>query len=89
MKEFGKFVYGLLVAVFAAFVVTKLWGWFIVPFFETKPLTIAYALGFSLIVSLYKGIKIDDKEKDLEHYVIITIIPPLALLFGWILQFFV
>jgi hypothetical protein len=40
------------VVIFEGWVLTKLWAWFLVPLLGLKPLTIAYAIGISLIVRL-------------------------------------
>lgn len=90
MKHFGLFVFAFLLLVFKSCIVTKLWGWFVVPFFEMKPLPIAYAIGFLLIISIVKGKvninkELDDKDIAVDIGVSLTV-PLVYLFFGWIIH---
>lgn len=76
-----------LYCIYNAWVLTILWGWFIVPL-GVKSLTIAHAYGFTLVTGLIlstRGIK-ENKDKGDWVSSIITwlILPAVALLFGWI-----
>jgi len=88
----GLIVFAIAWAVILnAIALTVLWEWFIVPFFSVSALTIPYAIGFALIVSIVvKDSKIEDKEsKGLAYVLGMAIMLPLlrvgfALLIGWI-----
>ena len=76
-----------LFAIYNAWVLTILWGWFIVPL-GVKALSIAHAYGFTLVTGLIlstRGIK-ENKGKDDWVSSIITwlLLPLVALFFGWI-----
>lgn len=71
-----------------AFVLLKLWAWFIVPLFGLPPLTIPYAIGISLIVgSFFLNTK---KQDDSNVFWVSAIVSPLITLFiGWIVHMFI
>ena len=76
-----------LFAIYNAWVLTILWGWFIVPL-GVKALSIAHAYGFTLVTGLIlsnRGIK-ENKGKDDWVSSIITwlLLPLVVLFFGWI-----
>lgn len=76
-----------LYCIYNAWVLTILWGWFIVPL-GVKSLSIAHAYGFTLVTGLIlsnRGIK-ENKGKDDWVSSIITwlLLPLVALFFGWI-----
>ena len=76
-------------------VLSIMWRWFIVPFFHLPELTIAYAVGISMVISLFKDkssvSQNNEKslsEKIISAFVYAFILPLLSLGFGWIvLQF--
>jgi hypothetical protein len=74
-----------------AFVITVLWGWFIVPQFAISQLGMINAIGLSLVVSLLTArlskVDSDDDErnKTLAGQIAVGIVAPaMALLYGWI-----
>lgn len=82
-------------AIWSGYVLTCLWGWFVVPTFALPPLTLAQAIGVSLIVGYLthqylpkqdkqeNGIKLDDIERAVDH----VIFPPaFALLAGLLVK---
>ena len=77
--------------VWSAYVLTILWGWFIVPQFGLEPLTIRFAIGLSLIITYltYKYDHYEDDRSAQERFYSqlgLAIIKPLfALFFGWII----
>lgn len=76
-----------LYCIYNAWVLTILWGWFIVPL-GIKSLSIAHAYGFTLVTGLIlsnRGIK-ENKGRDDWVSSIITwlLLPLVALFFGWI-----
>lgn len=77
-----------------AFVLIKLWGWFIVPFFGLPPLIIPVAIGLALIVS-FLAVPIntakseDDPSKVRGHIISGFLRPFVVLLFGWIASTFI
>ena len=86
-------VYGALAN---GFVLTKLWGWFIVPVFGLPQLSLPYAIGFAMIIGYLTRhdfkIKDDSEEKDVKTAwvkVIVSILYPwLALFLGWVVHLF-
>lgn len=85
-------IVGLIVGIFLfciynAWVLTILWGWFIVPL-GVKSLSVAHAYGFTLVTGLIlsnRGVK-ENKDKDDWVGSILTwlLLPLVALFFGWI-----
>lgn len=76
-----------LFAIYNAWVLSILWGWFIVPL-GVKSLSIAHAYGVTLVAGLFlstRGIK-ENKNQDDRISSLITwlILPLVALFFGWI-----
>jgi hypothetical protein len=73
-----------------AWILCKLWMWYIVPFFEFKPLTLPIAYGISLIVHFVQNIvPVKDKRKASEKIVTAIARPVLVLLFGWLGTLFI
>ncbi len=76
-------------------VLSVLWGWFVVPLFHLPELTIPYAIGISTVIGLFKKSTTDqnDKrefyEKLIEALIITFIAPLLTLGFGWIILQFI
>ena len=83
----GILTAGLLFAVYNAWVLSILWGWFIVPL-GVKSLSIAHAYGVTLVAGLFlstRGIKENKNQDDWISSLITWLILPLAaLFFGWI-----
>jgi len=81
-----------LIAILQGWVLTVLWGWFIVPTFRAPELSIAVAIGLTLIVGMFKDINIKNSEKSSEDRLveaIATVLTPFVFLFlGWIVQLF-
>jgi len=83
-----------LVAILQGWVLTVLWSWFIVPTFGLPELSIAVAIGLSLIVSMFRGYNNTTKNENLEKSeqvgkVIVLLFGPLFVLFlGWIVHLF-
>lgn len=46
------------------FVLLKLWGWFVVPTFGVKPLTLTQALGISLLIGFLTFHELPNREKE-------------------------
>lgn len=93
----GLAIFGLIALIPIAiilrgFVMTQLWHWFIVPVFSIGELSIPYAIGFSIIVSLFTtDLKRDDSTATDSATIIGTAIggPLFLLLFGWIVGLFI
>jgi len=80
-------------ALVRAFVLIKLWGWFMAPFmlqFMEKPPTLTYpiAIGFSLIVSMFYVNKTTKSEKPGQDFAIALLGPFTVLLMGYIVHLF-
>ena len=72
------------------FVITKLWVWFIVPFFGLQQISMAPAIGVALLVSLLTRQYVPNNEnKRLEPLVLAFLYPLITLLFGWIVTWFI
>lgn len=82
----------IIMAIIQGWVLTVLWDWFVVPTFNVSQLSIAVAIGISIIVSMFRGGYTTNKEQTLEQKigVVVGIIlsPFLSLLLGWIVHMF-
>ena len=86
----------VVVSILNGYVLSILWGWFIVPTFEAPELSVVAAIGISLVVSYlthqeneYKKEKDGlSAEKVVSAIATVTAKPLVVLLFGWILNFF-
>ena len=77
-------LFGLPASVLRAWVLTKLWAWFVVPASNYGPITIASAFGALLVLSLFREAKTDDKTL-LSDKIGISVIGSLMILsFGWL-----
>ena len=92
-------IINILALISYGFVLTKLWGWFIIPIFHLPVLTIVPAMGIMITICLFRpvfpAISIDMIEKKeildkvLLHYEITSFAYPWCTLFtGWIIKFF-
>lgn len=99
MKELLIFVVSLALTVVAtlweAFVITKLWAWFIVPFFGLAPISLAMAVGFSALFALfaYQYIPTNVSKENMESFLFEGLftkfwIALMALTIGWIATFY-
>ena len=81
----------------SGFVLTILWGWFVVPAFGLAPLSVPVAIGLSTIIGMYMKVKIDDeaaktsdeKAKEVITSIVVAAVKPAwLLLIGWIVTLF-
>tara|TARA_Y100000034_G_scaffold48390_1_gene59756 strand:+ start:7165 stop:7476 length:312 start_codon:yes stop_codon:yes gene_type:complete len=77
-------------------VLTYLWAWFVVPIFSVPELTIAQAMGLSLIIGMWtynpqatQQQEDEDKYKALARFVAICLRPFIVLFIGYIIKQFV
>jgi len=95
MKILFSTIIDMLSLWWAAFVLTILWGWFIVPFFDMNKLPVAYAMGLCVISMLMfsKIPKIDENTDTFDLYfnmIFSNAFKPLfALFIGWITTWFI
>jgi len=88
------FVIGLaafLVAVLLeGYVLSVLWGWFIVPVFSAPRLTVAYAIGLALLVGMltHRVRKPEDTPETPFFLAMSVINPVIFLVIGWIVKAF-
>jgi len=75
-----------LAVMWKGFVLSKLWGWFIVDKFELPALTIAQAIGLAIVVGMFTYTRSKDDEEWMP-YVIAFVGPLMSLFVGWIVQF--
>ena len=78
-------------AILRAFVLTKLWNWYAVPFFALPHMIMVFAYGIALIVSfLTASTQYRKSESGLAHAFATAFLSPLfCLLLGWIGTFFI
>ncbi len=81
-----------------SFVLVRLWGWFVVPFFQAKPLTIPVAFGLCFIVALVSGLRYGlwtdltllfgrEAADSPDLYLLqVLLLPAYILLMGWIVS---
>lgn len=76
------------------YVLSVLWTWFVVPTFGLPKLSIPVAIGISLVVSYLTHQRSDSSDDDKDNLLLkwvarLVLNPLVALLFGWIVHFFV
>ncbi|MCK9429320.1 MAG: hypothetical protein M0R17_04900 [Candidatus Omnitrophica bacterium] len=88
-KIFSVIISMIVVLMLRGFIITKLWAWFIVSLFNLPTLTIASALGISLVCDIIiprQSNKSDEIWSSLLSSVLLSL---LVLLFGWIIYLFI
>jgi len=79
-----------LMAIINAFVISTLWGWYIVPFFLSKPLPLSIAFGLSLLIGyMQSGLYRKDDRETKEKIIQAIVVPSVTLFFGWAGTFFI
>ena len=92
MKWLGYLTNTVLATIFNGYVMTILWGWFVVEKFSLPTLNIPEALGilliakFSTIVVNLADMDVDDRE--VKSATLQWLLPLMALLMGWIYTLF-
>jgi len=96
---FYRLVWDVLLLVFSAvskgYVLSVLWGWFIVPIFGAPALGVVPAIGLAVMLA-YLSYRAYGHQKDerswsdqfLERSVMSVVHPSFALCFGWIVHLF-
>ena len=97
MESFGKFMAVVLAMIISpiisGFVILKLWGWFVVPTFETQPLRLVEAIGLMYLINYLKA-KRDKEVQDkfwkefTANLIFVIVFAPFALFAGWIVSLF-
>lgn len=80
-----------LTSVLRGLVLTKLWAWYMVPYFGLPAIHISLAIGMYLIFQLLRGTDLiyQDHKQDTWNTLFLVIMHPLfALLIGWVAKFF-
>lgn len=82
--------FGFVAAIFHAFVVAKLWGWYAVPAFGFPHISLLTAYGMCILFAAVRGFKKTNVEISDESFAV-TILSPLAfsgmlLFIGWAVQ---
>jgi len=83
------FLYIYLVSIWEGWILKVLWGWYIVPQFNLKPLTVYEAIGISLIagvIQFKRYRKSNDTIHELKNLGFQFLSPFLSLIFGWIIH---
>lgn len=81
-------------ALWAGYVLSILWGWFIVPTFEARPLAVLPAIGVAMVVGYLtkqESATKDERstgEKFAYSFAFMFLHPLIALAFGWVLHSF-
>lgn len=83
------FLFIMAGGIFEAFVVTKLWGWFVVPTFGLPELSIAVAFGIGMLIALVTNhgnfTKIPGETTSMSKLIsYLWFRPAVLLLVGWI-----
>lgn len=88
-KLFGMLVYGLLI-IYDGWVISILWGWFVSSYFHLPPLSLAYAIGFMLIVTMFRSSFTSTREDlDIEKIMVEIFMPVFILVIGYLIHLFV
>ena len=92
---FGVFIIGAIIGVgsiWSGYVLSVLWGWFIVPTFQLPILTIPVAIGISLVTHMLcasSSSSSGDTSKDTATLAVgLFLVPLVALALGWIVRGF-
>lgn len=84
----GFFVAIPLGVMWKGFVLTKLWGWFIVSRFGLPPLSVAQAIGLAVVVGMFTHIRTKENEDEpWVPYAVMFLGPLISLFMGWIVKF--
>jgi hypothetical protein len=80
-----------LSAIWRGYVLSIIWGWFIVPTFGLPALSIPVAIGLSVVVGMLTShaTKTDGEKNALSAVLIAFFVPVFALLVGWIAKSFI
>jgi len=77
----------IALSILRGWVLSILWGWFIVPIFKAPPIGVAQAIAIAITVSLLAHQYVPSKEKNTWGPLIFgCLLPLMALLIGWILK---
>lgn len=83
-------------ALMNGWVLSVLWGWFVVPLFNVQPLSVATAIGLSLAIGMLvsRESSSSDEKKDLSDAIAGVVVRVVfaslfTLFFGWIVKLFV
>jgi hypothetical protein len=71
------------------FVISKLWLWFVVPYFGLEPLSIPLAIGLGMIVSFVSNPRKENDVKIRDTCLFSILLSLLTLLSGWIVHLFI
>ena len=82
----------VLGSVWRGYVLSVLWGWFVIPVFEAPRLTTVGAIGLSLIASFLtyqsNAAKKRDDDALIEALAVAAVVPAMALTMGWVVHLF-
>lgn len=102
-KSLTAVAFGCLIAILLtpfslllyAWVLSILWGWFIIPVFDVDPLSIPLAIGLSLVSGMFRSSPkpTNNESKDAVSlagwaFGVMFLQPLILLLFGWIVTWF-
>jgi hypothetical protein len=76
-----------VISLLNAFVLIKMWSWFIVPLFHLPTLNVPFAIGLALTIGLFKNGSATKEGK--AYWFLIFIGPFITLFFGWIIHMFI
>ena len=88
---FGAAAYMAAYSAISGWALVRLWNWFILPFFDVPTLSIAHAVGISLIVSFltYSPTEAKDgrtTEEKIGSIIAALLRPGLVVLIGYVVQ---
>jgi hypothetical protein len=70
----------LPLAIWQAFVLAKVWGWFAVPIFHIQPINLATAFSIALLLSIARPVSVPKKDASLKKSILSRIFQPAAIL---------
>ena len=88
-------IWMFLSAIFNGYVLSVMWGWFIVPTLGLSPITTVPAIGLALVVGYLTHHEIDCQPSERTNYekVVYAVVnsliyPAIALAIGWVVHLF-
>jgi len=88
-KAVAWVVFAIGAAIWRGYVLTILWGWFVVHAFGAQPLAIPLAIGLSMLVTFLTHSPQNPKDTDSAFIIGMAVFGPALVLFmGWIVQKF-
>jgi hypothetical protein len=90
-------IFMVLSVSYSGYALSVLWGWFVVPTFNLKPISIPVAIGLAIVVSYLTNHTDSSQENNGDTFTEVLakltgralFKPTIALLVGWVVTFFI